>query len=616
MRIPSGKTDQVIYFVAVDATDLKTRETGLSSFTVYRSRNGGAATIYTTPTVSELSAGNMPGVYSLLIDEDTTIAAGSDSEEYVVHITQASMAPVTRTIELYRRDTTSGQTATVTSGGVTLADGVSHGGTLGSSTATLALSRQSIVSQSANTSALTVTGNGTGNGATITSGSGATGDGVQMIAASTNGDGLQLTKTGTGSDLNATVTPLVLAKTTNITGFNDIAATAVVSAGAITTSGGAVSTVTTLTNLPAITANWLTAAGTAADFGTEVAAAVWQDAVAGDFTVASSIGKALYIANIAPGASGGHFISGSNAGTTTVGALTVTGATTLTGNVSMAAGLNITQSSANTTALVVTGNGTGNGATITSGSGATGDGVQMIAASTNGDGLQLTKTGTGSDLNATVTPLVLAKTTNITGFNDIAATAIVSAGAITTLAGAVVNVDLVDVLTTYTGNTVQTGDSFARIGANGAGLTATVDLVWDEAIAGHLSAGSTGLALNSAGAAGDPWSTAVPGAYGAGTAGFVLGTNLDATVSSRLATAGYTAPPSAATIADAVHDEVVDGVTTFRESTRLHNSAMGGKASGLETATAVYRDLADTKDRVTATVDADGNRTAVVRDLT
>lgn len=117
MRIPSGKTDQVIYFVAVDAIDLKTRETGLSSFTVYRSRNGGAATAYTTPTVTELSAANMPGVYSLAIDEDTTIAAGSDSEEYVVHITQASMAPVTRSIELYRRDTTTGRTATVDASG-------------------------------------------------------------------------------------------------------------------------------------------------------------------------------------------------------------------------------------------------------------------------------------------------------------------------------------------------------------------------------------------------------------------------------------------------------------------------------------------------------------------
>lgn len=102
VRIPSGKVDQKIYFVAFDATDKVTRETGLSSFTVYRSRNGGVAAVYTTPTVAELSAANMPGVYSLLIDEDTVIAAGSDSEEYCVHITHAGMVPVTRAIEIYR----------------------------------------------------------------------------------------------------------------------------------------------------------------------------------------------------------------------------------------------------------------------------------------------------------------------------------------------------------------------------------------------------------------------------------------------------------------------------------------------------------------------------------
>ena len=117
MRIPSGKIDQVIFFVAVDSADLKTRKTGLTSFTVYRSRNGGTATVYTTPTVTELSSANMPGVYSLLIDEDTTVASTSDAEEYCVHITQASMAPVTRVIELFRRDTTSGTTALVDSNG-------------------------------------------------------------------------------------------------------------------------------------------------------------------------------------------------------------------------------------------------------------------------------------------------------------------------------------------------------------------------------------------------------------------------------------------------------------------------------------------------------------------
>jgi len=57
--------------------------------------------------------------------------------------------------------------------------------------------------------------------------------------------------------------------------------------------------------------------------------------------------------------------------------------------------------------------------------------------------------------------------------------------------------------------------------------------VWDETLSGHLGAGSTGNALNAAGSAGDPWSTALPGAYGEGTAGKIVGDNINATVSSR-----------------------------------------------------------------------------------
>lgn len=59
------------------------------------------------------------------------------------------------------------------------------------------------------------------------------------------------------------------------------------------------------------------------------------------------------------------------------------------------------------------------------------------------------------------------------------------------------------------------------------------DQVWDEVLSGHLTAGTTGAALNAAGSAGDPWSTAIPGAYGAGTAGKILGDNINATISSR-----------------------------------------------------------------------------------
>jgi len=117
MRIPTGKTDRYVYFVAVDPTDLKTRETGLSSFTVYGSLNGAAAVAFTEPTVNETESTHMKGVYELLVDEQTTLTAGNDTEELCLHITHASMAPVTMTVEIYRPETTEGNTALVDSDG-------------------------------------------------------------------------------------------------------------------------------------------------------------------------------------------------------------------------------------------------------------------------------------------------------------------------------------------------------------------------------------------------------------------------------------------------------------------------------------------------------------------
>lgn len=72
-----------------------------------------------------------------------------------------------------------------------------------------------------------------------------------------------------------------------------------------------------------------------------------------------------------------------------------------------------------------------------------------------------------------------------------------------------------------------------RVAVTEAQVDQIVDEVWDEATSGHTTAGSTGKALTDAGSAGDPWSTALPGAYGAGTAGKIVGDNLDATISSR-----------------------------------------------------------------------------------
>ncbi len=74
--------------------------------------------------------------------------------------------------------------------------------------------------------------------------------------------------------------------------------------------------------------------------------------------------------------------------------------------------------------------------------------------------------------------------------------------------------------------------------------------------------------------------------------------------------------PTAVENANALLD-LASGVETGltpRQSLRLMAAVLLGKASGLETTTAVYRDIGDSKDRITATVDVDGNRSAVTLD--
>jgi hypothetical protein len=120
-------------------------------------------------------------------------------------------------------------------------------------------------------------------------------------------------------------------------------------------------------------------------------------------------------------------------------------------------------------------------------------------------------------------------------------------------------------------------------GLNGGALpaaaptaAAVADQVWDEVHSGHLTAGSTGAALSAASAA--------------------------------------DLLPDASEIADAVLDEVVEGAYTARQLLRLYNAVLLAKLSGAATSTNTFRDVGDTKNRVTATVDADGNRTAVTLD--
>lgn len=92
---------------------------------------------------------------------------------------------------------------------------------------------------------------------------------------------------------------------------------------------------------------------------------------------------------------------------------------------------------------------------------------------------------------------------------------------------------------------------------------------------------------------------------------------LDAAIGTRLASADYTTPPTATQNADAMLDQA-DGIEagyTLRQVMRLIAAAVAGELGGAATTTITIRNITDTKARITATVDSDGNRTAVAYDV-
>jgi len=85
-----------------------------------------------------------------------------------------------------------------------------------------------------------------------------------------------------------------------------------------------------------------------------------------------------------------------------------------------------------------------------------------------------------------------------------------------------------------------------------------------------------------------------------------------------VATSTRAAPGDAMTLSagaiDAIWDELVEAGFSGRELMRLFASALLGKVSGMAANAPAFRDLADAKDRIAATTDADGNRLAVTLD--
>jgi hypothetical protein len=83
-----------------------------------------------------------------------------------------------------------------------------------------------------------------------------------------------------------------------------------------------------------------------------------------------------------------------------------------------------------------------------------------------------------------------------------------------------------------------------------------------------------------------------------------------------IATGTIDADALAADAVDEILDETIgDTTVTMRQALKLMVATLGGKLSGAATTTVVIRNAADDTDVVTATVDADGNRSAVTLSL-
>lgn len=250
-------------------------------------------------------------------------------------------------------------------------------------------------------------------------------------------------------------------------------------------------------------------------------------------------------------------------------------------------------------------------------------------------------------------------------------------------------VTLADTVTTYTGNTPQTGDSFARIGATGSGLTTlataanlatavgfidtevasilsdTNAILIDTAEIGTAGAGLTNINLpnqtmdivgnitgNLSGSVGSVSGAvgSVTGAVGsvtgnvggnvvgtvasvvgnvsgnvvgsvgsvAGAVGSVTG-NVGGSVASVAAngiSASSLATDAVNEITAAIQALVLETGLTWQQALQVIAASVGGKLSGAATTTiAIKNAVADDKTRITATVDSDGNRTAIVYDL-
>lgn len=151
-------------------------------------------------------------------------------------------------------------------------------------------------------------------------------------------------------------------------------------------------------------------------------------------------------------------------------------------------------------------------------------------------------------------------------------------------------------------------------GASAPTAAQVADAVWDEATAGHTTAGTFG----------EQCKTDIDAILAdTGTDGVVVASlNAGSITAAAVATGAIDADALAADAANEIADALLDraaGVETgmtMRQALRVITAALAGKLSGAATTTITIRDVNDTANRIVATVDSDGNRSAITLNLT
>lgn len=194
-------------------------------------------------------------------------------------------------------------------------------------------------------------------------------------------------------------------------------------------------------------------------------------------------------------------------------------------------------------------------------------------------------------------------------------------------------------VTSTTGLTVGTVNDKTGYALSAAG----VDAIWDEAQSGHATAGTFGKYLDAqvsliSGGGGSPDWTATEkeniryrlGVDGTATAPATNTPNLGdvgitqagadkvwsttartitgGTITTNNDKAGYALSTAGV---DAILDDTVEGSLTMRQMVKIMAAALAGKAAGGGTTTITFTGLDGVTARITATVDANGNRSAV-----